>query len=70
MARAGNGHPVMTDGSSPVSHWRFRCVPAATKLFVSDTDNNRVMIFDGTTLPAADYYPPDSAALRKGSLRS
>jgi hypothetical protein len=26
-----------------------------SSLFVGDS-NNRVMIFDGTTLPAADYY--------------
>jgi hypothetical protein len=32
--------------------------PATTKLFVCDTVNNRVMIFDGTALPAADYYLP------------
>jgi len=38
--------------------WDVLYDPSTTHLFVSDENNNRVMIFDGTALPSADYYLP------------
>jgi DNA-binding beta-propeller fold protein YncE len=32
--------------------------PGTHHVFVADTDNNRVMIFDGSYIPAADYFYP------------
>lgn len=32
--------------------------PGTHYVYVGDTQNNRVMVFDGTSLPAADYYLP------------
>jgi DNA-binding beta-propeller fold protein YncE len=44
---------LITAGGNPVAY-----DPATTKLFVTDYTNQRLMIFDGTTLPPADYYVP------------
>ncbi len=55
---AGLSQSAMTLDSANNSISCAHYEPATTLLYVCDTANNRVMIFDGTTLPPADYYLP------------